>query len=146
MYPVLSCLTPKLFFALCAVFWIGDTWNLRIIPSRMTHIDLHASELVPFGIHLMELMGHAAGVTTSIIQAIVNYRTGMFAGMYALAAYGNAINNIALLAYQTPIVGRYLANDGVSIRDLVPIITNLVMAYQAATLPRVDQNVPADEE
>ncbi|WVF71011.1 hypothetical protein IAT40_005807 [Kwoniella sp. CBS 6097] len=97
---------------------------------------------------LVSSIGIASWDLSYILQIAHNFRTGTFAGMYALAAYLDLAHRVTKLVYYLPwVVGRFEVWEGMAWHQLVMVVVEVVLVYQAWTLPRVEQKVEdADEE
>lgn len=77
----------------------------------------------------------------------MNHRAGTFAGTYAVVAFIQVAIEAGNLLYHTQLVmGKYYVSNGWSIFEASRALFSLVVAYQAATLPKVLQVVPQDQE
>jgi hypothetical protein len=90
---------------------------------------------------------HMAVETTSLVsQLILNHRCRSFAGTYAVLAYTQLVLAVSrVLAHDYFLATDYLFK-GLHANHLVEIAIAAVTAYQAATLPRVEQNVIDEQE
>jgi hypothetical protein len=82
----------------------------------------------------------SAELSAVILQIIFNKNSGTFAGMYALKAYVEAARQmIRLLRFWPWLIGRYEVRGGLGVTMLIVIILDVVLFWQAWTLPRVEQ-------
>ncbi|WVQ96950.1 hypothetical protein IAU59_004059 [Kwoniella sp. CBS 9459] len=97
---------------------------------------------------LVSSIGIASWHLSYILQVAHNFRTGTFAGQYALSAYLDLAHRVTKLVYYLPwVVGKYEVWEGMAWHQVIMVLIEVVLAYQAWTLPRVEQKVEdADEE
>ncbi|OCF42859.1 hypothetical protein I317_03336 [Kwoniella heveanensis CBS 569] len=97
---------------------------------------------------LVSSIGTASWDLSFILQVAHNFRTGTFAGMYALTAYLDLAHRVTKLVYYLPwVVGKYEVWEGMAWHQLVMVAVEIVLVYQAWTMPRVEQKVEdVDEE
>lgn len=88
-----------------------------------------------------------ARVTSVLLQLFTNARAMSFAGAYALEAYMVLASGLFNILYNsTRFVGAYYARPGYHVFEIVAAVGALGAAFQAATLPRVEQNQPEEDE
>lgn len=77
----------------------------------------------------------------------MNHRTHTFAGTYALVAYLQLGIEVCHILYNFSfIMGKSYEIKGLSFLEVSSVVSAIALVYQAATLPRVEQVVPDDEE
>lgn len=85
--------------------------------------------------------------TAKLCQMALNRSSGTFAGEFALTAWLTGAELLLDLAYfSTRVVGHYDLHDGLSPLHMVNHALTLLMLYQAIKYPRVEQNVPDEDE
>jgi hypothetical protein len=88
-----------------------------------------------------------AKYTSIILQIIHNHYSQSFAGLYALEAYLVIIRRgVRLLKFWPWFIGRYETRGGIGGIDLIGMMIDVVVVWQAWTLPRVEQVVKEDDE
>jgi len=96
---------------------------------------------------LLQLVQYALLATSRAVQLVLNARVRSFAGDFALTAYLRFIGCLLDIAYHFPrVMGRHYVAPGLQLADAVLIALAAVEVYQAATLPRVEQNVADEDE
>jgi hypothetical protein len=81
----------------------------------------------------------ASSLTAVILQLDLNRRSNTFAGKYALAAYLNlARRGLEMLWFWERVAGRS-AGEGLFLGEVVWVGTDVVWAWQAWRMPRVEQ-------
>ncbi|WOO83656.1 uncharacterized protein LOC62_05G007176 [Vanrija pseudolonga] len=89
----------------------------------------------------------ALPITAKLCQMALNRSSGTFAGQFPLTAWLYAAELLLELAYfSTRVVGHYDLHNGLSPLHIVSHALTLLMLYQAIKYPRVEQNVPDDDE
>ncbi|KAJ7471928.1 hypothetical protein FB451DRAFT_311308 [Mycena latifolia] len=84
--------------------------------------------------------------TGIVSQLLLNQRSKMFAGSYKIAAILRYISMMLVLTVFSPsIVGRYDARPGISVPDAVVMVVIAVRAWQAVTLPNVNQQAEDED-
>lgn len=89
----------------------------------------------------------SAKLTAFILQLLLNRDGSTFAGQYALHAYMVIIRRgVRLLKFWPWFVGRYEVRGGIGWKTVLWTIVEAIAAWQALTLPRVEQAIKEDEE
>lgn len=95
----------------------------------------------------LQFISIPALITSALLQMFTNARARSFAGAYSLQAYMVlASRTFHMLYNSTHFMGAYYARPGYHVVDFVLVVGALGAAYQAATLPRVEQNLPEEDE
>ena len=120
--------------------------GIHLVQPRLDDpLELHlqrwySSDFVLAFPHSLQLVGHW-------VQLEFNRRSGTFAGGYALTTYLQVVAvSLRSLTFIDRFIGVYEARAGMSYNDLLQLMTVFGMAWQAYTLPRVEQDVKDTEE
>lgn len=115
------------------MFWALDAAN---IPSSASSLASSIERIPKAPAYLRD----GARLAATLLQLRLNYKCGTFAGDYALAALMRV--PWKLLMIPQIINARFRRNEAVEWRSdqLVSWITTMLWAYQALTLPRVEQD------
>jgi hypothetical protein len=128
-------------------FW-HETHPLYIIQASLPRLDLDNPDVLSKLRHRLFLaLGIGSEVVALALQIRTNHRCRTFAGSYRLAAIlrGVVVVNSSLLDIPA-VAGKSRNHSGLDIIEAIKILLDLVITYQAWTLPRVDQGIEDDEE
>lgn len=134
---------PILIYAFAFAVTHYDYW---VIPSLRTPLDEGAVKafMQSSWIYALDWTGHQCA---QLLQLWMNIQCGTFAGRYAITAYLRLARRIIELLYFVPwVVGRVDTRGGIRAMDVVEIPLVAWTAYQAWTLPRVEQVEEEEEE
>lgn len=127
--------------ALLAVFNHYDLYlvdPLHRLPAE--HTDTEMSTTV-------SSLSGAFKLTAFTLQLLLNKHSSTFAGQYAIHAYLTILRRgVRLLKFWPWFVGRYEVRGGIAWTTVLWIAADIWAAWQALTLPRVEQVVKEDEE
>ncbi|KAL1406147.1 hypothetical protein Q8F55_007831 [Vanrija albida] len=133
LHVAISCF----FTALGKLSKFQSLWLIRPVYNSSRKEDRLASSF-PF---------RALPSTALVLQLALNRTSGTFAGGFALASWLYSAKVLIELAYfSTRVVGHYDVHEGLSLGGLIGHALTFVRLYQAIKYPRVEQNVPDEDE
>jgi hypothetical protein len=127
-----------------AVVYAIFHYDITLIAPLHYHKSEHEDTRLPTSVSILI---RTFEFTAIILQINLNNHSGTFAGTYALKAYMEVARRIVqLLQFWPWLIGRYEVRGGLGAITFIWIILDVVMSWQACTLPRVEQVVPEDDE
>lgn len=134
----------QLFAAFAAASYAINHWSLWLVRPLHSLPKEHAD--MDSGKFTNALMQGAIS-SAVVLQLVLNHHAGSFAGQYALHAYMIVAQRIVkLLRFWPWFVGRYEVRGGIGWATVITMACEAAAAWQALTLPRVEQVVKEDEE
>lgn len=109
--------------------------------SELWYRHEHWSDWVLQRVRLLPL-SQALVTAGQLAQICMNYRSGTFAGNYALACYLNAVTLLRLII---PFIARDVYYDGVYLSATAQAALVLAVAWQAFRYPRVEQEIEGEQ-
>jgi hypothetical protein len=134
---------------------VGLCWTISYIPGRLDFYLLRPTKLQSSTEHqypwflspLLQSLFFALQITGGLAQLEFNRRSGTFAGDHALTAQIRLLRELLrLLYFVRPFIGALGSQNGLTLARLARIGWRAWAAYQACTLPQVEQCVTDVEE
>ena len=86
-------------------------------------------------------------LTSSIFQLVLNHRSGTFAGMFPAIPSLKVLKVALRWASAAPlVVGKTTGSSGVSLAEILQVLTSGALMWQAVRLPVVPQHIGMDED
>jgi len=120
-----------------AFFYLSSGY---IIPPKLPINAWDDPSTQDFLAKTVKAIGWAGYATANLLQVRMNYAARSFAGTYALVAYLQVGIEACKFLYHLPaVMGHYYVPKGLSVFEASQVLFAGVVAYQAATLPKIPQ-------